>query len=178
MNDNINNQDNLNNTYNNKNIITEKTIFIYNEYYEKYKTLISNNIDSKYIKYNTNKHHIIPCAVYAINKTYVNNDKSNIVNLSIIDHIMAHYYLALCVVDKYRTAMENAFFHLINSHKEMPTEIELIKKLPEYEKIYIQYCKDLSTRFTHEEKSNAAKLGWKNRIKRGSFLNNKPISDN
>lgn len=156
--------------------ITYKDLFIQNEYYQKYIELINSNIHSKYEKFKFNKHHIIPKIVFGINKQLVDNSVTNIVCLPITQHIMAHYYLALCTTEKYRAAMENAFFHLINSHKEMPDEIELIKKLPEYENIYIQYCKDLSIRFTHEEKSQAAKLGWKNRVLRGSFLNNKPTS--
>ena len=156
--------------------ITENTVFIQNEYYKKYKNIIFNNAQTQYEKHNSNRHHIIPRVVFNINNLPIDNSASNIVILSITDHIMVHYYLALCVKAKYRVAMENAFFHLINSHNEIPTEIEIVKSLPEYQKIYEQYCKDLSTRFSHEEKSAAAKLGWKNRVLRGSFLNNKPTS--
>ena len=47
--------------------ITENTVFIQNEYYKKYKNIILNNAQVQYEKHNSNRHHIIPRAVFNIN---------------------------------------------------------------------------------------------------------------
>lgn len=48
------------------------------------------------MKFKTQLHHIIPRKYYTYNKLEINNSRENLVNLLYKDHILAHYYLALC----------------------------------------------------------------------------------
>lgn len=74
-----------------------------NEYLDLYFQVIKNNIETKWEKYKTQKHHIIPLFVYkkiyslnkreeAENKKYTNWS----VTMSYKEHLLCHYYLCLC----------------------------------------------------------------------------------
>ena len=92
-----------------KQILLNYNLCIDNEWLQKYVDLIFNNIETKRVKYETQKHHFIPIYYYKwLNNDNLNKkrkelekisstDKNNfIVNLKYTDHILAHYYLALC----------------------------------------------------------------------------------
>ena len=89
------------------NFIKEKllnlNIFIQNEYFNKYVELITNNLKTKREKFKTQKHHIIPRCYFkheSIKDKAIIEDKTNLVNLSYANHILAHYYLSLCSAKK------------------------------------------------------------------------------
>lgn len=63
-----------------------------------YLDLIQNNINTKYEKYKTDKHHIIPQEYFIYNNEEIDNSQENIVYLSHIDHIKAHIYLYQCSI--------------------------------------------------------------------------------
>ena len=67
-----------------------------NDYLDKYVDLVIRNQFTAYIKNSTNKHHIVPKYYYCYNNLRVNNDNTNLINLLYRDHILAHYYLAMC----------------------------------------------------------------------------------
>lgn len=71
-------------------------VFIDNEYLDMYIKMVLDNAVTKRIKFETQKHHIIPKKYYKINNLEVDNSKENIVNLLYSDHILAHYLLCLC----------------------------------------------------------------------------------
>lgn len=95
-------------------MITKKELLdlklcIDNEYLDKYVKLINNNVSRKYEKHKTALHHIIPKYFYRDNNLEINERFDNKVNLLYTDHILAHYYLALCSFTKrYRFHNENA----------------------------------------------------------------------
>lgn len=140
-----------------------------NEYLDKYVSIINNNETTKKEKYKTNCHHIIPRQYFVRNNIPIDNSDKNIVNLSAKDHVLSHYYLALCVLDNYGTGMREAFFKLLNT-KLMPSEKELFLKLEKYDEIYNSYITN-----SEERRLNAYK-GWKTRKENGSYMNTGPTS--
>lgn len=74
--------------------LIESDLVIENDFFQAYVDLIISNKDN--IKEpGREKHHIIPKSLYKMLGEPVNNKKENLVYLSRIDHIKAHYYLAL-----------------------------------------------------------------------------------
>lgn len=97
-----------------------------NEYLDKYCKLIENNLNTKREKFKTQGHHFIPVYYYKYtyniktreeSKIIANKDPNNIVvNLLYKDHVKAHYYLALCVLDNnFKAAMTFAFRYLLQN---------------------------------------------------------------
>lgn len=131
-------------------ILSYKNI-LNNEYLDKYVELIYNNIDTKKQKFKTQAHHFIPVSYYKdkynISNRYeimnlVNSDKNNFtINLLYKDHVLAHYYLALCSQGKFKYQNENAIFHVlgnINYIKDINyiNDYNLITSLDKYQELY------------------------------------------
>ena len=79
-----------------KNNLLQTGIFINNEYLDKYVNLIinpNNNLDQAIIR---EIHHIIPVSYYKHYSLDINNAASNLQELDIKNHVLAHYYLTLC----------------------------------------------------------------------------------
>lgn len=92
------------------------TYFENNEYLDKYCELIINNLKTKKEKYKTECHHIVPKCCFKLLQQNVDNSKKNKVNLLYKDHILAHYYLALCsMAKKISFGLECALFHLLGN---------------------------------------------------------------
>lgn len=153
-----------------------------NDYFEKYTQLIINNVETKKQKYKTQRHHIIPRCYYKRNNLEVDNSLDNLVNLLYQDHILAHYYLCMCIKDeniKHDCIM--AFTYLtdrIDSLKEtsaynLKIDVEysreqIIQQLPMFQELYEQ------ARKTHGENMRGCtpwNKGLKSSIKRVSINN-------
>lgn len=76
--------------------LLDTTIFIDNEFFNKYVQLVIDNKQTQFIKYKTNVHHIIPKYYYIEIDQPIDDSALNTVNLLYKDHILAHYYLAMC----------------------------------------------------------------------------------
>ena len=114
--------------------------FLDNEYLNFYVELINKNLNTPITKYKTQKHHIIPRKFYYFKKLPENNDSSNLVNLVYKEHILAHYYLALCTEGMYKKVNEEALLFLINQKLE---DI-CLDKLDKYQEIYDDLCRKKS----------------------------------
>lgn len=83
----------------NKQQLKEKLITIGlcedNEWLDKYVELIVENQSTEKIKYETQRHHIVPRNFFEYNNEKIDNSDDNLVNLFTIDHCRAHAYLAL-----------------------------------------------------------------------------------
>lgn len=92
--------------------------------------IIKQTNNSKY----TEKHHIIPRSYFKINKQKIDNSSDNIVRLSYLDHILAHYYLSFCTTGKLKQANISAFIMLVETGISILTEdeIQAIKHIKEY----------------------------------------------
>lgn len=124
-----------------RNILLSFNIFLENEFFEKYINLIINNQHTRCEKFKTQNHHIIPLHVYKYLNLPENNTKSNIVVLYYKDHILAHFYLFNCVSDKQIKRANYAALQYIVHNPQVPkSESELLARLPEYQKMYDEYC--------------------------------------
>lgn len=117
-----------------------------NNYLDLYCSLIYENRNRKKEKYKTQKHHIIPKCYYKLNNLDINNDDNNLVNLYFKDHILAHYYLCLCVNKNEKLLkfhFENGFLHLVKSREKLiDIKIdELIYELDNYQFLYEDFRK-------------------------------------
>jgi len=119
------------------NEILNSNIFIKNEYYYKYIDLINTNLNTNSEKFKTQKHHIIPRKFYYFLKKEVDNTNSNLVYLLYKDHILAHYYLALCTDGVYKKVNEEALLFLINQKLE---DIDR-NELNHYQELYEDLCR-------------------------------------
>lgn len=135
---------------------------INNEFLTLYIKLIINNYNTKYKKYNTAKHHIIPRYYFKYNNLKIDNNKSNIVNLTHSDHVLAHYYLAKCSYnEKYYNANVLALNRLVSpGNKFYKKIIDIIPEinLEEYQKMQedANKIRSLNTKQQHKITNFAA----------------------
>lgn len=117
-------------------------LVIDNEYLNKYIELIELNKNNKKEKFKTQKHHVIPKYYYKNNNLEIDNSKENISNLFYKDHILAHYYLALCSKDqKFRSGMLCAIFKLLKEYTIPKDTVDFVNSLDKYKELYEQHCK-------------------------------------
>lgn len=119
-------------------------IFEDNEYLDFYCTLIDKNKDTKKEKFKTQKHHIIPKCYYKLNNLEIDNSDSNCVNLLYKDHILAHYYLCLCVDNNNKKLIYyfyNSFLHMIKADANNKIKINNFDTddLNDYQNIYYEW---------------------------------------
>lgn len=115
-----------------------------NEYLDKYCNLIESNKETQCIQGQTHRHHIIPKSYYKINNLDIDNSKDNLINLLFKDHVLAHYYLALCSNNlDFKYANELAFSYLTNNDKYpiKDNEKDILMSLSYYQKLYEEGCK-------------------------------------
>lgn len=117
-----------------------KRQFVDNEFLDKYCTLVQRNYKTSQRAGCTNKHHIVPRAWFKLNDQPVDNSVSNLVNLQYRDHVLAHYYLALCTENELQYANELALMCLTTRKKFSVVDKHLIQSLPLYNNIY-EHCK-------------------------------------
>lgn len=103
-----------------KQTLLDLGFFENNKFLDLYLSLIQSNLKTDYKSGVTERHHIIPRAIFKLlgedsvskapNKKV---NKNNIVNLSYKDHLLAHYYLALSSKDKYKKLACYSFTRMI-----------------------------------------------------------------
>lgn len=121
--------------------------FIDNEYLEKYCRLIEQHTRTKVFGGKTHKHHIIPKSWFKLTNNKVNNDLSNLVNLTKREHVLAHYYLCLCTADPFKFANELAIICLQNKYVKDKGDKLLFENLPLYKYILEDYLKKLKSNY-------------------------------
>lgn len=132
--------------------LIENNFIIENEYFYKYIELINNNLYNLKIKSRTQRHHIIPRSYYKLNNIEINNSSSNLVNLLHKDHIMAHYYLALCTTGNFKYSNENCLYRILGNSEYLKSpsydkEKELILKLEKWQYLQEDLYKERSKKY-------------------------------
>lgn len=113
-----------------KNTLLDLNLVKDNIYLDLYVNLINDNLQNKRVRYETQKHHIIPRYYYRKNNLKINDTKNNIVYLSHYNHLLAHYYLELCSHNNYKYLNGYALSRLIHpGNKEFEKTID-IKDIP------------------------------------------------
>ena len=108
-----------------------------NEYLDKYVKLILNNEHTVKQKFRTHLHHIVPRFYYKDRNEPIDNTKDNLVMLLYSDHVLAHYYLAMCGASKIiRDKNLCAVQQVIRGFQPYTPERQLIERLPEIQSFY------------------------------------------
>jgi len=137
-----------------------------NMYLDKYCELCFNNKNTHKQKFKTQLHHIIPKWYFRYNNLVIDNSASNTVNLFYKDHVLAHYYLALCAKDKkFLSAMIYAINIIIGSKQikdDIKTDLNsILITLPKYQELYETSIKikseNISKKLKGVNKSDVAK---------------------
>lgn len=120
-----------------ENSLLDTGCFTNNDYLKKYCKLVIKNLETPSLSNLKQNHHIIPVHVFKINKLAIDNSYSNIVKLNLKDHILAHYYLALCSSsDEVAYYNELAVLRMIGD-SELPSEDKVLLLSEEkYDEIY------------------------------------------
>lgn len=147
-------------------------LFLENDYFEKYIDLINNNLITKKQSFKTQCHHILPAVVFKLNNWSNKDDKRNLVNLLYKDHILAHYFLALCCKDEELSYKMYCALNFIlgkikqNNIDTMEFEV-FLKSLPKYQELYEkskQHCAAKIRGTTHNTSDETkAKISAANR---------------
>jgi hypothetical protein len=112
--------------------------FLDNSYLDKYVNLIFNNLHTKKETAKTQQHHILPRCYFKHLGKPCDNTKQNLVHLLYIDHVKAHHYLSMCLIDR-KLACLNAHvvkFILDQRYTEADTLLEDILVTAELQKNY------------------------------------------
>lgn len=156
-----------------------------NEYLTKYIALLEQNKATPYIPGKTECHHGIPVSSYQYRYDYktrqaalkkANEDEHNLlVNLLYKDHILAHYYLALCSKDPYKEKNIYAFILMTQNKYRYIDEIDFITfidSLDDYQQLYEYFYSFLKRPLSLEirEKISAANKGKKKPLRTAEHL--------
>lgn len=132
----------MTNIFNDTNIWAE--LVYNNEYFKKYQEIILNekNKALKSVSGITQKHHIIPKSYYKYKGLKTDNSSNNVVILYYEDHILAHYYLALCAkAGWFKYFTEYALMSMTREFTMPETLNELLAKMSNYQILYADFCK-------------------------------------
>lgn len=122
-------------------------MFIDNESLNDYVNLITasseNQLDENVFY---QKHHIIPRSCYTHRNLEVDDSEDNLVTLKFSDHVLAHYYLSLCLITN-QDRQANIFAFLQMSKKDaFPDDLkELIEDLPYIQELYDNFREYLNS---------------------------------
>ena len=134
-----------------KSCLLKTNCFIDNEYLNQYCNLIEQNQEAKRIKYQTQTHHILPRCYFKSVNIDIDNSKENLVNLFYKDHILAHYYLALCCKESLKLDLAFAFGKMCEQIGLKTKEEFDFTQLDHYQELYQLRC----------QKNSLANLGRK-----------------
>lgn len=119
----------------------ESKLIVNNKYFKEYELLIENNIETSPVRFKTQQHHIIPVhftKYYDFSKV----EYETRINLDFKNHILAHYYLALCgAFDDIRFFNELAVLRMIGDSEVNIEDRKWIESLDKYSSIYEESCK-------------------------------------
>lgn len=111
-------------------------IFMNNEYLDKYVELCANHVQPDCNNY-YEAHHIIPRCVFHYFGLDVDNSERNIVNLTSKNHLMAHYFLCLCIENQdVKEKLVFALLMMLNT-RTFPNYESLLEMLDRYEELKI-----------------------------------------
>lgn len=79
-----------------KNLLLQLELVVDNSYLDEYVSIVESNKGTVWCKDKTHTHHIVPRSYYIKKHIRIDESESNKVVLSYKDHILAHYYLAMC----------------------------------------------------------------------------------
>lgn len=128
-----------------KHTLLETGIVVDNEYLDAYCELIQANNDTEIIVHQTQSHHIIPRYYFKTVDNSLETDPKNKVNVLYKDHILAHYYLALCSsTSAYKAKNVTALYKMSNCPQTKIGDIlakDFINSLDHIQELYQEHAK-------------------------------------
>lgn len=120
-----------------KHELLSKDIVIDNTYLNKYVELLETRRYQERVVYKTQKHHIIPKFVFEYIDQPCDDSEDNLVNLYYSEHVLAHFYLAMCAKDsRVKTGNLCAVREVIYGKDAKSTERLLLDSMPEIQLFY------------------------------------------
>lgn len=120
--------------------LLETGYFIDNSYLDSYIELVNNNVSTEYQSFVTQSHHIVPISYFKRRNLDVDNSSQNRVTLRFKDHVIAHYLLYFCSLDRFdRYSNMCAINHLcgLSKYRHIDFDIDAL----ELDKIQEMYTK-------------------------------------
>lgn len=123
-----------------------------NNWLDAYLNLINLNLNTTKKAGLTQRHHIIPRYYFYDNNLVVDDSENNIVNLTIKDHILAHYYLCRYSTDKYKGKNYASINYILRNQSidYLPGYEEFVSLLNNIDEYYKEY-RELINRLSHSE---------------------------
>jgi len=131
-----------------KDYLLNSGVFVNNEYLDKYVCLLVDEC-TNYEQYKTAKHHIIPKSICKKKNIFADSE-NNIIILSHKNHIIAHFYIAMCVCNEFYFSAANAvscmFYNYTSGHKIRLSktdleDLDVIKYSDNYQILMEAACK-------------------------------------
>ena len=121
--------------------LLQTQLFVENEYFDLYVQLIQNNQTTRKQKCRTQKHHIIPSIAFKLYNWDGEDASDNFVNLLYKDHVLAHYYLALCSKEsEFKYKMICSINFILGKAVQVKLNVEDLKNftlnLDQYQQLY------------------------------------------
>lgn len=138
----------------NKEILIDIGLVEDNQWLDAYVDLINNNLLTTHQAYTTQKHHIIPKFYFKDNNIAIDNSESNVINLKIKDHILAHYYLCRCSTAKYKGKNYASIQYILRNKqvKQLPELYEFVTLLDNIDEYYNEY-RELINKTAHTKEA-------------------------
>lgn len=146
-----------------KHTMIDTGFFIDCEVLDKYCELITSNAHTKKEKFKTQRHHILPKTYFSEVNKEIDNTSENIVNLYFANHVLAHYYLTLCVKEsrlKYKLLC--AFRYIYGKNRAQIDNIEDLNVNMNLQKIYEETKHNMSLYRTGRENKPMTEQGKRN----------------
>jgi hypothetical protein len=134
-----------------KKLLLSTGFFEDNSFLDTYLSLIKDKSYQSPIVGKTQLHHILPRSYYKIINAEVDNSLENVVNLLYVDHIYAHYLLALCTNRELQNSMCIAFWMVSHLRKD---EFE---RLTDADRDTVQKLYEQREKLNHREPPNKGK---------------------
>lgn len=157
-----------------KQVLLQTELVEDNIYLDNYCSLCLTNIVTQRQQYKTNLHHVIPVAFYKINfnvpdrkqaEKLATVDKNNFsIYLLYKDHLLAHYYLAMCAKTSKAIASMMAAVQFLTGHTNIElknldlSDTELAKYQSKYEAVKIVTIKETASKNTGKKRTLETRL--------------------
>lgn len=136
----------------------EKYFDTESEYWEKIQKIYKENDNyPKVVVKNRNLHHKFPRSFSKKDGTAIDNDKDNLVSLSLGDHFLVHYYLYKCTKTGYRRFTVSAFHFMYKKGIKYITDDTVVSIAKDWTKANSEKYEELSNSL----KGNKNSLGYK-----------------
>ena len=128
------------------------------DYWEKVQKIYEENDHyPKVVVKNRNLHHKFLRSFSKKDGTAIDNDKDNLVSLSLGDHFLVHYYLYKCTKTGYKRFTASAFHFMYKKGIKYVTDSTIVSIAKDWAKARLETYEELSNRM----KGNKHTLGYK-----------------